>query len=83
MSETKPTMNVQDGLFNTFRKERRLVFVYLINGKRLIGRIQRFDRYALVLASRGKEALVYKHAIASVMEAEEESPEDFKDSPRD
>ena len=62
----KVQMNVQDGFFNHFRKENTLVFVYLVNGKRLTGIVRRFDRYSVVLDIRGKEVLIYKHAIASV-----------------
>lgn len=67
MSETpKVQMNVQDGFFNHLRKENIFVFVYLVNGKRLAGKVRRFDRYCVVLDIKGKEVLIYKHAIASV-----------------
>ena len=40
--------------------------VELVTGKRLDGRIRRFDRFAVVLEAQGREVLVYKHAIATI-----------------
>jgi host factor-I protein len=76
MSETpKPPMNVQDGFFNQLRKENIFVFVYLMNGKRLAGKVRRFDRYCVVLEIKGKEVLIYKHGIASVVHGGDPSEE--------
>lgn len=43
--------------------------VELITGRRLLGRLKRFDRFAVVLESAGQEILVYKHAISTVAPA--------------
>ncbi|MDA8000159.1 MAG: RNA chaperone Hfq [Alphaproteobacteria bacterium] len=43
--------------------------VILTNGTRLQGAIRGFDSFSLVLAARGGESLVYKHAIASISPA--------------
>ncbi len=63
------TINIQDPFFYQLRKEARALHVYLISGKRLTGILRRFDRYAVVIESRGAEQLVYKHAIASITPA--------------
>ena len=60
------SINIQDPFFYQLRRDARPVHVYLLSGKRLTGILRRFDRYAIVLDSRGQEQLVYKHAIASV-----------------
>lgn len=60
------TINIQDPFFYQLRRDARPVHVYLVSGKRLTGVLRRFDRYAIVLDTRGQEQLVYKHAIASV-----------------
>ncbi|HPR64856.1 MAG TPA: RNA chaperone Hfq [Thermoanaerobaculia bacterium] len=75
MSQVKSPMNVQDGFYNQLRKENTLIHIYLINGKRLTGKVRRFDRYAVVLGVRQKEILIYKHAIASVTLGEPDSGE--------
>ncbi len=62
----KPPINVQDGFFYQLRKENTLVEVTLLSEKKRIGRIRRFDKYAVVLEVDGREEMIYKHAIASV-----------------
>jgi host factor-I protein len=62
----KPPINVQDGFFYLLRKDNTLVEVTLISERKKIGRIRRFDKYALVLEVDGREEMIYKHAVASV-----------------
>jgi host factor-I protein len=62
----KPPINVQDGFFYQLRKDNTPVEVTLLSEKKLVGRIRRFDKYAVVLEVDGREEMVYKHAIASV-----------------
>jgi len=62
----KPPINVQDGFFYQLRKDNTPVEVTLLSEKKLIGRIRRFDKYAVVLEVDGREEMIYKHAIASV-----------------
>ena len=65
------TINIQDPFFYQLRKEARTIHVYLVSGKRLTGILRRFDRYAIVIEHHGQEQLVYKHAIASITQANE------------
>jgi host factor-I protein len=62
----KPPINVQDGFFYLLRKDNTLVEVTLLSERKKIGRIRRFDKYAVVLEVEGREEMIYKHAIASV-----------------
>ncbi len=66
MSGPKPPINVQDGFFYQFRRDNTLVEVTLLTERVRVGRIRRFDKYAMVLEVDGREELVYKHAIATV-----------------
>jgi host factor-I protein len=75
------SINIQDPFFYQLRKDARPVHVYLVSGKRLTGVLRRFDRYAIVLDSRGQEQLVYKHAIASVAPASAASLQDELQAP--
>ena len=46
----------------------------LITGRKLTGKIRRFDRFAVVLEpSPGDEVLIYKHAIKFLYKAEDET----------
>lgn len=62
----KHTINIQDGFLFQSLKESRLMDFELVTGSRLIGRLKRFDRFAVVVESDGVEILVYKHAISTV-----------------
>jgi len=63
----KPPINVQDGFFYQLRKDNTLVEILLLSEKKRVGRIRRFDKYAVVLEVDGREEMIYKHAIASVV----------------
>ena len=63
---SKPPINVQDGFFYQVRKDNTLVEVMLLSEKKRVGRIRRFDKYAVVLEVDGREEMIYKHAISSV-----------------
>jgi len=58
--------DIQGAYFNAMRKERRTVAIYLISGKKLVGRIKAFDKFTLLLEGHGGEQVVYKHAVSSV-----------------
>ncbi|MFI5182571.1 MAG: RNA chaperone Hfq [Thermoanaerobaculia bacterium] len=62
----KPPINVQDGFFYQLRKDNTLVEIVLLSEKKRVGRIRRFDKFAIVLDVDGREELLYKHAIATV-----------------
>ena len=62
----KPPINVQDGFFYQLRKDNTIVEVVLLSGRVRVGRIRRFDKYAVVVEVDGREEMIYKHAIASV-----------------
>ena len=63
---SKPPINVQDGFFYQLRKDNTVVDVTLLSERKRIGRIRRFDKYAVVLDVEGREEMIYKHAISSV-----------------
>ena len=62
----KPPINVQDSFFYALRHDEIAVEVRLVNGESRIGRLRRFDKFAVVLEVSGIEEMIYKHAIASI-----------------
>ena len=58
--------NIQNDFFNTARKERTPVTVFLASGKKLVGRIKSFDKFTILLDSHYGEQIIYKHAISTV-----------------
>lgn len=64
---TKTTMNLQDVFLNQCRKEKIMVTIYLTNGFQFKGQVKGFDNYIVILDSEGKQQLVYKHAISTIV----------------
>ncbi len=60
-------LNRDSFLFASLKGARVLAFA-LVGGKAIAGRIRRFDRYAIIVESRGLETLLYKHAIVAITE---------------
>ncbi|AHF06957.1 RNA chaperone Hfq [Desulfitobacterium metallireducens] len=63
----KSPINLQDTFLNQARKENMPVIIYLVNGFQLKGIVRGFDNYVVVLDFEGKQQMIYKHAISTVM----------------
>ena len=63
---SRHNINIQDGFLFSNLKEGGPMSFELVNGKRLQGRLKRFDRYAIVVDTGTQEILVYKHAISTI-----------------
>lgn len=68
MTTTK-TLNLQDTFLNNARKCGMAVTVFLVNGFQLRGVVTGFDSFTVVLDSEGKQQLIYKHAISTIVPA--------------
>ena len=62
--------NLQDAFLNHVRKQKISVTVFLINGVKLQGVIPWFDNFCILLRRDGQSQLVYKHAISTIMPAQ-------------
>ncbi|MBZ4646550.1 MAG: host factor-I protein [Petroclostridium sp.] len=67
----KTTINLQDVFLNQVRKEHIPVTIYLTNGFQLKGMVKGFDNFTVVLDTDGKQQLVYKHAISTIIPAKQ------------
>lgn len=63
----KSKLNLQDVFLNQSRKEKIPVTVYLTNGFQFRGMVKGFDNFIVVLECDGKQNLVYKHAISTII----------------
>ena len=61
------TQNLQDMFLNQARKEKLAVTMFLMNGFQLRGVIRGFDGFTVILDSDGKQQMIYKHAISTVV----------------
>ncbi len=60
-------INLQDVFLNQARKEKIAVTIYLTNGFQFRGVVRGFDSFTVVLDCDGKQNLVYKHAISTII----------------
>lgn len=58
--------NLQDQFLEEVRRTRTQVTVFLMNGFQIRGTIQSFDSFAILLASEGKQNMIYKHAVSTI-----------------
>lgn len=65
----KNGINLQDVFLNQVRKEHTAVTVYLTNGFQLKGQVKGFDNFTVILEGDGKQQMVYKHAISTMIPA--------------
>ncbi len=60
---------LQDLFLNELRRERQLATVFLMNGFQMKGVITGFDSFVVTLVSEGRQQMIYKHAISTVVPA--------------
>ena len=58
---------LQDQFLNDIRREHQLVTVFLMNGFQMKGVITGFDSFVVCLVSEGRQQMIYKHAISTVV----------------
>lgn len=63
----KTSVNIQEQVLNQSRKERILLTIFLVNGVQIKGYIRGFDNYVLLLDVDGKQNIVYKHAVSTII----------------
>lgn len=63
----KGPVNLQDTFLNQLRKENISMTVFLVNGYQIKGTIRSFDQFTVLIEVEGKQQLVYKHAISTVI----------------
>ena len=61
------SVNYQDQLLSAVRKESMPVTIYLTSGFQIRGKICNFDAYVIIVESDGKQQMVYKHAISTIV----------------
>ncbi|MGB9886365.1 MAG: RNA chaperone Hfq [Moorellales bacterium] len=64
---SKGQINLQDWYLNQLRKDGMPVTIYLVNGFQLKGVIRAFDNFTVIVDVEGRQQMVYKHAISTVM----------------
>lgn len=66
-TQSSRQQSLQDEFLNRLRRERVSVTVFLMNGFQMHGVVRAFDGFTVVLDSDGRQQLIYKHAISTVI----------------
>ena len=61
---------IQDTFLKHLRDNNIDVTMFLVNGIKLVGRIERFDNFTVLLVRGNSSQVVYKHAISTILPAE-------------
>ncbi|HCC35181.1 MAG TPA: RNA chaperone Hfq [Ruminococcaceae bacterium] len=64
-------LNLQDTFLNVARRNKTPLTIYLTNGFQFKGVVKGFDNFTVILDGDGKQNLVYKHAISTIIPARE------------
>ena len=70
--------SLQDPYLNALRKERIPVSIYLVNGIKLQGTVESFDKFVVLLKNQVSQ-MVYKHAISTIVPAKAVNITTFED----
>ena len=65
----KKIANLQDLFLLSARRSRVSVTIFLVNGVQMRGVITGFDSFVVVLESDGRQQMLYKHAISTIVPA--------------
>lgn len=60
-------INLQDEFLNQARKTNTLITVFLISGYQIKGHVKGFDNFTIIMESEGKQQMLYKHAISTII----------------
>lgn len=60
-------LNLQDVFLNQARREKITVTIYLTNGFQFKGVVRGFDSFTVIIDCEGRQNLVYKHAISTII----------------
>ena len=61
------TNDLQDIFLTQVRRDRLGVTLFLMNGFQMRGHVTGFDAFTVVLTSDGKQQMIYKHAISTIV----------------
>jgi len=60
-------INIQDAFLSAARRTGAHLTVFLMNGFQMRGVLHSFDPYVVILMTDGKQQVIYKHAISTIV----------------
>ncbi len=61
--------NLQNAFLNIIRKNDISITVFLVNGYQIRGTVKSFDNFTILLECEGKQQMIYKHAVSTIVPA--------------
>ena len=61
------TITLQEAILKECRRDKVPVTLFLMNGFQLRGIVTGYDSFVVVLVSDGKQQMIYKHAISTLV----------------
>lgn len=58
--------DLQDSYLGVAIREKTPVTIYFVNGAKIAGTVQSFDKYSVVMDSVDRHVLIFKHAISLI-----------------
>ncbi|PEW05446.1 RNA chaperone Hfq [Bacillus cereus] len=59
--------HLQEELYKQIKEEKSTVTIFLKSGVRIIGEIVGIDRFTVLMLVDGKQQLIYKQAVSTIM----------------
>lgn len=63
----KKNTNLQDAFLTKARRQNMPLTVFLVNGFQMRGTVRGFDPFVVILESEGRQQMIYKHAISTIV----------------
>lgn len=60
-------LNLQDRFLEKSKSDKIMITVFLISGYQIKGVVTGFDQYIIMLLTDGKQQMIYKHAVSTVI----------------
>ena len=60
-------IDLQDAFLNVVRQQAQPVTVFLMNGFQMRGIVRGFDSFVVIFDVDGRQQMIYKHAISTVV----------------
>lgn len=59
--------HLQEELYKQIKEEKGIVTIFLKSGVRIVGEVVAIDRFTVLMLVDGKQQLIYKQAISTIM----------------
>ena len=60
-------MDLQNKFLEEIKKSNKIVKIFLVKGVPLLGTIEGYDKFSIIIKVNGKQQNIYKHAISTIV----------------